>query len=466
MGHRLSRKVWLSWASVLITAVLTVVGLALRSSAAPAAPETVLYSFNYGDGATPQASLITDAVGNLYGTTVKGGADRGGTVFELIPNAAKTTWTETVLYSFCKPPHRCTDGTSPTGGLLMDGSGNLYGTTWGGGAYGGGTVFELIPDAAKTTWTETVLYNFCAQTDCVDGYSPSGGLIIDSSGNLYGTSMGGAYRSRAEAPGGGGAVFELTPPGPGQTEWIETVLYSFCAQSRCIDGATPEAGLIMDLAGDLYGTTVKGGARKHGGTVFELTPDAAKTTWTERVLYNFCPEGDCIGTNGAYPTASLIMDTAGNLYGTTSRGGANCVDVDGGCGTVFELIPNASKTKWKQTVLYSFCAHGLPDCSDGADPEAGLIMDGSGNLYGTTPVGGTARKPRGTVFELTQPTADQTEWTETVLYSFCAQPDCADGEYPVAGLIIDDHNLYGTTSAGGAYCQSQGGCGVVFGLKP
>jgi hypothetical protein len=239
-----------------------------------------------------------------------------------------------VLYSFCaQGGTACTDGQYPYAGLIGDTSGNLYSTTYAGGAYGGGTVFELTPPAkGKIAWTETVLYSFCAETNCTDGDTPLAGVIMDASGNLYSTTfLGGVH--------GGGTVFELTPPAKGETAWTETVLYSFCAQGAgyCTDGTELSAGLIMDRSGNLYGTTGGGGAYKYNGTVFELTPPAkGKIAWTETVLYSFCAQGGAACTDGAGPFAGLIMDWSGNLYGTTYEGGANC-QPNYGCGTVFEL---------------------------------------------------------------------------------------------------------------------------------
>ncbi len=270
----------------------------------------------------------------------------------------------------------------------MDAAGHLYGTTSAGGAQpnGRGTVFELTPNAAKTKWTETVLYSFCSITDCADGANPLAGVVIDASGHLYGTTLEGAN-------GGNGAVFELTP-NAAKTKWTETVLYSFCAQSRCTDGEGLYAGLTIDAAGSLYGTTHMGGAHNPpsgGGTVLAVTPNAAKTKWTGKVLYSFCALPDC--ADGSVPFAGLTID-AGNLYGTTSAGGPH------GGGTVFELTPNAAKTTWTETVLYSFCAQSESPhpCTDGAGSEAGLIMDAAGQLYGTTTAGGA--HGYGTVFEL------------------------------------------------------------------
>jgi uncharacterized repeat protein (TIGR03803 family) len=443
----------------LVVGALIAASLAPRSGAA-AYREEVLYRFcpqtGCTDGSDPQAGLIMDKAGNLYGTTnalISSFCSPGcGTVFELTPNAAKTKWTETVLYRFCLQAG-CTDGSAPVAGLIMDKAGNLYGTTSAGGDSSGcstgcGTVFELTPNAAKTKWTETVLYSFCPQAGCIDGAVPVASLIMDASGNLYGTTEAGGS---SPCPFGGcGTVFELTP---NAAKWAEKVLYNFCAQPGCADGSGPVAGLIMH-AGHLYGTTVEGGAncqtndRPGCGTVFELTHNTAKAKWTEAVLHSFCAQTDCI--DGAFPEAGLIMmDPSGKLYGTTEGG------------TVFALTPGPAKTAWTETVLYSFCAQTA--CADGSEPVAGLIMGTAGNLYGTTRQGGHTAGCCGTVFELT-PNAAKTKWTQKVLYDFGSQPD---GDGPVAGLIRDTAgNLYGTTVAGGAKCQLFSlGCGTVFELK-
>jgi uncharacterized repeat protein (TIGR03803 family) len=207
----------------------------------------------------------------------------------------------------------------------MDGAGNLYGTTVYGGAKDSGTVFELTPSG--TGWTEKVLYNFCAQSNCADGATPLAGLIMDGAGNLYGTTKGGGANSQSVA--GCGTVFELMP-NASKTAWTETVLYSFCSQSGCADGFGSDASLIMDRAGNLYGTSDFIGSSVYG-VVFELTP--AGTGWKETVLHSF-------GTaDGGGPVASLIMDGAGNLYGTTLYGGSSqspCSN-SGGCGVVFKV---------------------------------------------------------------------------------------------------------------------------------
>ncbi|MGH6848253.1 MAG: choice-of-anchor tandem repeat GloVer-containing protein [Methylocella sp.] len=462
MGIGRARRNWFL-ARIFVPGAGALIATALvPCSGAAAYQEKVLYSFCPGggtdctDGSFPVAGLIGDASGNLYGTTAAGGAQGDGTVFELTPNAAKTGWTNKVLYSFCALAS-CTDGEVPLAGLIMDAPGNLYGTTYEGGSGGdvessGGTVFELIPNAAKTAWAHKVLYSFCAKAGCTGGVNPNAGVIMDASGNLYGTTVFGAVGGS-----GGGTVFELTP-NAAKTAWTETVLHSFCSQANCADGANPEAGLIRNASGNLYGTTAVGGAFGDG-TVFELKPNAAKTEWTHKVLYSFCAQAGC--PDGEFPDAGLIGDASGNLYGTTFLGGA------AGAGTVFELTANKTLMAWTETVLYSFCA--LASCTDGSRPYAGLIRDASGNLYGTTLYGGITTSiftsGSGTVFELT-PNAAKTAWTETVLHSFCSPAGCADGANPEAGLIrVPSGNLYGTSVEGGISSSSiPAGAGVVFEL--
>src|SRR5271157_2809775 len=240
--------------------------------------------------------------------------------------------------------------------------------------------------------------------------------------------------------------------------YTEEVLYSFCSVAGCKDGYYPYAGLIQDTAGNLYGAADLGGGNDFGA-VFELMPPAQQGgTWTETVLYSFCPAGlPC--TDGSFPRGSLILDTAGNLYGTTYLGGANSAANNGtGGGTVFKLAPPAKEGgQWTHTVLYSFCS--ATKCTDGNEPVSGLVQDGSGNLYGTTPAGGANTAANGgagggTVFEV------DTAGQETVLYSFCSVggSSCTDGYDPNAGLLEIAGNFYGTTARGGA----NGNGGTVF----
>jgi uncharacterized repeat protein (TIGR03803 family) len=329
--------------------------------------EHVLHDFTGGkDGAAPYASPIFDAAGNLYGTTRYGGASGNGTVFELMPDS-NGQWTERVLHQFTGGK----DGGQPWSGLILDSSGNLYGTTSEGGnssdcAYSScGVVFELTP-SANGDWKEKVLHAFTGK----DGGSPLASLVFDGGDNLYGTTEWDSVYS-------GGTVFELAHDSNGG--WTEHVLHRF---SRGNDGGNPVAGLILNAAGHLYGTTEFGGhcGESSCGVVFELTR-TSNGRWTEHVLHNFTG-----GVDGSVPIAGVIFDPAGNLYGTASEGGVYRQ------GTVFELTAD-SDGKWTEHVLHQF----TPGKGAGA-PNAGLTFDSAGDLYGTTLVGGSYGK--GTVFEL------------------------------------------------------------------
>jgi len=395
------------------------------ASAGWAGTEKVLYSFAGGtDGINPFDGLVADKAGNLYGTTQSGGAIGLGTVFELSPSSGGS-WTEKILYSFCSQPPNCADGNGPTGGLIFDQSGNLYGTTGFGGNEacdgGCGTVFELSPNS-DGTWTETVLHSF----NGTDGYDPTNSLLIfDKAGNIYGTTqVGGAY--------GGGTVFKLNAGS-------ETVLYSFCSASNCSDGYGLEAGVIFDKSGNLYGETYGGGAYGDDGTVFKLSP-SSDGGWKETVLHSFR------GPDGSSPIGGLVFDKEGNLYGSTYSGGAN------NDGEVFKLA--RSKHGWKETVLHSFKGLGY----DGDYPYDALILDKSGNLFGTTSSGGDCTRC-GTVFEL-KPSQG---WKETVLYKFKGNGDASE---PFGSLLVGKSGrLYGTTYTGGTG-NCSGGCGTVFEVTP
>lgn len=400
--------------SKFVLALLTFAAIAVPGSAD--AKFHVLYTFcskaNCSDGSGPEAGLIADQAGNLYGTTVGGGANGFGTVFRLAPDG-----TETVLYSFAAGG----DGAYPHARLIMDGSGNFYGTTSGGGAggcggSGCGTVFKLAPDG-----TETVLYVFGGGSD---GGNPNA-VIMDKSGNLYGTTeLGGGTGCYGS---GCGTVFRLVPDG------TETVLYAFTGGT---DGGTPLAGLVMDDSGNLFGTTEYGGSEGivPAGTIFEVTPKGH-----EKVLWNFCSLSSC--DDGEFPAADLIRDKAGNLYGTAAWGGI--------IGTAFKLAPDGTFTK----------LHGFSDVPDGANPYAGLVMDKAGNLYGTTEAGGRTcgnyGSSCGVVFEIAP------DGTETVLHAFSRRH--GDGILPVAGLLEIGKHLYGTTPT--LQWRSNGG-GTVFEITP
>ncbi|MFZ0318377.1 MAG: choice-of-anchor tandem repeat GloVer-containing protein [Candidatus Sulfotelmatobacter sp.] len=269
----------------------------------------MLHSFGNGnDGSGPYASLIFDPSGNIYGTTVGGGAHAFGTVFELMPKS-EGGWTEKLLHSFNDTGR---DGCDPFASLVLDSAGNLYGTTEYCSPYGAGIVFELLPGTGEV-WVEKVIHTF-DYTDNYDGLYPDAGLVFDVAGNLYGTTVSGGYTD-------GGTVFELLPQANGL--WKKVQLRNFGSGKYA--GLGPRAGVIFDASGNLYGTTVEGGLYAEG-TVFELTP-AAGRNWTETILHDFGG-----GTDGAYLDGGLIFDPAGNLFGTTVVGGTF------GEGTVFEVV--------------------------------------------------------------------------------------------------------------------------------
>ena len=417
---------------VLKLAVLsTLLPLLLALPPAHAQPEIVLYNFcsqpNCVDGENPVSSLMPDGTGNFYGTTQLGGANMFGTVYELSPNGAGG-YNEAVLYSFCSLQN-CTDGSSPYSDVTFDGRGNLYGTAYYGGLFasgpysGYGVVFELSPEPrggcpggsnSGNGWCETVLYSFMSTPD---GAFPFSGLTWDMYGNLYGTTYGGGS--------GMGTVYELSPNGSGG--WYEQVIYDrggyagltidgsgnlygaddlgnghvfklssngsggwnaiiiHTFKSGQNDGSDPEGTPVLDGAGNVYGTTVSGGATKGLGTVWKLTPSPTGE-YTEEILSSF------IWKYGANPKAGVVLDSSGNIYSTTAFGVLKppnreyfpCYD---GCGSVFELAVSGSGYEW--TSLYTF------NLTDGANPTDTLILDG-GNLYGTTYGGGASRYCPGT----------------------------------------------------------------------
>jgi uncharacterized repeat protein (TIGR03803 family) len=398
---------------------ISTASLVMTGVRAGAQTETVLYNFNSSSesGVTPIAGLTFDAAGNLYGTTSQGGAYGGGTVLELIPKAGGG-WTKKNLHNFGVNRG---DGNDPYAGLIFDAVGNIYGTTHGGGVSTLGTVFELSPSAGGG-WIEKILYNFKNQGN---GGSDAA-LTLDAAGNLYGTELqGGAY--------GFGMVFELSPTSSGR--WTESALHQFAT-----DAHYPIAGVIFDGAGNLYGATSQGGDYDQG-TVFELLPKAGGG-WTEKILHHFNPND---GTDGGVPYSTLVFDTAGNLYGTSSVGGAF------GAGTVFELTPGPNGS-WTETILHDFSGPPL----DGTLPYARLTLDRAGNLYGTTINGGTSNSC-GIVFELSPASG---LWTEKILHNF--DDYTKDGCGSMGDVVFDaSGNLYGTTLVGGVYGQ-----GTVFEIKP
>lgn len=351
------------------------------------------------------------------------------------------------------------------GNLTVDSSGNLYGTTSYGGdqacndgfLHGCGVVFELIQQEGGH-WAEKELHYFGPHDP--GGYHPNGGLVLDAAGNLYGTTESGGGGTCGQGGWWCGAIFQLIPQPDGT--WKEVVVHSFSYHNN--DGIFPRAGLVFDASGNLYGTTRSGGGGPCSdgnlggcGTVFELTP--TESGWTEQVLYSFMGQG----FDGTYPSASLTLDASGNLYGTTTQGGAGGID---GGGTVFELTPIAGGG-WTENILHTF--DGSWGSKDGNDPTAGLTFDSAGNLFGTTaggppqgygpPCDDGTDLGCGTVFELI-PNQDGT-WAEKILHYF-STIKLGDGDGPDANVIFDaSGNVYSTTWDGGNF-----GWGTIFQLMP
>jgi hypothetical protein len=467
------------------------VTLMLAASALAQYSETVLHTFTGGkDGAIGGLNLVADSSGNLYSTTSDGGnksASCGvntgvpgcGVVFKLSRDG-DGAWKERVLYTFTGGK----DGGVPFGGVILDSAGNLYGATYAGGDTtshncvgnsglppGCGVVFKLTRDG-NGVWEETVLYTFTGDRD---GARPNIRLILDSSGNVYGTTtLGGGTYCFGQL--GCGVVFKLKSAA--KAPWKESVLYAFKGTS---DGLLPLAGLTLDSRGNLYGDTYYGGDQSvtcQGtvgcGVVFKLTP-TRKGQWTQTVLYAFTG-----GADGATPLFYVTLDSRGNVYGSTIYGGdttsSNCLGGYGyeappGCGVVFKLTPRAHGP-WNETVLYAFTGG-----SDGAFADTSVFFHSSGHLYGMTLGGGNTAPCAlgsknnagcGVVFKLT-PTS-KPPWTETVLYAFTGG---TDGGTPQSNVLFDSAgNIFGVSETGGNTSECKGnledeaGCGVVFELSP
>jgi uncharacterized repeat protein (TIGR03803 family) len=399
-------RTWIFGISRRAATAALAIALALTVVAAPAAHAqtfTVLHSFTNGqDGAHPEAGLTMDKAGNLYGTAFYGGLGQGA-VFKLTHK--RSGWTFNPFYSF---PANESDGANPQARVIVGPNGTLYGTA-GGGNPGYGVVFNLIP----RTRTETVLHNFTRNP--VDGTDPGSGDLVFYQGNLYGTTITGGSA-------GLGAVYELTPSG------TESVLWSFTGGQ---DGSYPWSGVIFDGSGNLYGTTTEGGEGTcvgGCGTVYKMTPSGSG--WTEKPIYKFTG-----GTDGSLPYGGLIFDQKGNLYGAT-------VGYFSGGGTVFELRPNPDGS-WKFKLLYSFTGNGGPNGS--------LTMDAAGNLYGTTEENDCPGcSTYGDVFELTPPPPSGHHWTYHNLHAFLGGDN--DGVQPYGSVVLDaSGNLYGTAYGWGQY---------------
>ena len=431
---------WTAVSKVLAVMTVTlIVALTLAPGASAAVTYKVLHQFNGTDGAYPHdfSGLIFDASGNLYGTTTTGGAYGYGTVFQLRPNT-DGSWTESVLYSFSGG----SDGANPDIGVIFDASGNLYGATLGGGDHGSGTVFKLTPNL-DGSWTESVLYSF---TGGADGLMP-GIWIVDATGAIYGTSIGGKYR--CGNPLGCGVVFKLTPNSDGT--WTESVLHSF----RISSNDNTVGGLIFDKAGNLYGATNGEAYSQCCGVVYELIPQQ-NGTWQYKILHQFTWSDHAGFSPGS---SQLVFDQAGSLYSATAWGGGG----DGckyglGCGTVLKLTPG-SDGKWREHVLYRFKGG-----TDAEEPTAGVVFDAAGNLWGTTLGGGGGSCSEvwgnsgcGTVYKLTPNSTGG--WTEHVVHRFRGFA----GGNPFGGLVVDGNgDIYGAASGEG----TSGSSGSVFEITP
>lgn len=385
-------------------------GMWLAAGAA-SAEEFSPFAFGPWAGEGPKSGVIVDPAGNLYGTTSAGGEHGQGAVFQLIPPSPdEAAWTQKVLQEFDGA-----NGANPMAALARDSAGNLYGTAAAGGVHQKGTVFQLTPPVdGVSAWTLKTLVAF----DGANGAAPYGAVTLDADGNLYGTTRAGGRADK-------GTVFQIMPPLPGKTAWRRKTLVTFYGPN----GAAPMAGVTPDTAGNLYGTTSEGGSNDTG-TVFQLSPPLpGKTVWRRKTLMTF---SGFPSRNGAHPKAAVTLDSAGNIYGTTYKGGRKSVHG----GTVYQLtppIPPAST--WKRRILYSF--DGQPNV------VAGVTLDAAGNLYGTTERVGLA--DHGSLYQLVAPAPGKTFWKFINRVDFLG----SNGDSPTASLLLGpDGSFYGTTPHG------------------
>jgi uncharacterized repeat protein (TIGR03803 family) len=417
------------------------VALAASASVQASTLET-LYKFckaQCTDGSGPVANLLSDGNGTYYGVTRNGGED-SGTVYSLSPGK-NGNFKQSVLYNFCTN-QGCYAGYSPASSLIMDTAGNIYGTTYF-GDNSHGAAFELVRGKHKNKWKMQVLYIFCSGVPehCPDGGGPASNLTYagamagqpyDGTSPLYGTTNTGGDSDK-------GTLFELTP---GKGSWTHTILYSFCAQANCADGAAPSGTLTADAASNIYGTTQQSDA---GGVVFEFSGARHhRRAVTETVLHDFCQNG-CLDGQGP---ASLIFDPQGNMFGVTTNEGPS------GGGTVFKLVPNGTNSTL--ATLYAFCSLDL--CEDGSSPSS-VTIDQSGNLFGGTLSGGITSG--GTLFEL-QPSQGG-GYNFAQIYNFCKKRKCPAGAEPSVSLFLEPSgSLIGTTYGGGYTTDG----GTVFEFTP
>jgi uncharacterized repeat protein (TIGR03803 family) len=438
--------------------ICIVLALAMGTLAASASPgaaytESTLHTYCVGggtctDGISPQSPLLKSG-NKLYGVA-GGGANNGGVVFQYNLNNGNYK----VLYNFCSTISGsvCTDGSTPRGRLVIDTSGNLYGTTeLGGSSNNAGTAWELVKPTSGGVWTLQTLVAFCQfGAGCADGSEPisglfyagqAGGTAYDGTSTLYGTT---AFGGGSTAPGGG-TVFGLHLSGG---TWTRGTIHAFCPSCttcvNCPDGIFPSGQVVMDASDNIWGTTIVGGSNS-SGVAWELSPTGTGS-FTETIVYNFCWNGAAKCLDGKAPTG-VLLDSSGNIYGTTSSGGSGQGST--GDGIVFELTAGSSctegftQTYLCETVLRNFCPSS--GCANGQTPNGDLIFDSSGNIYGTTELGGSSANVSGgggTVWKLAGTTL-------TTIYSFCGTgftSTCSDGVYPAYGVTMDSSGtLYGET---------------------
>jgi uncharacterized repeat protein (TIGR03803 family) len=453
----------LSWA-LRGTVVAVAVTLILMPNSWAASSERVLHTFDIATAGFPVSGLAMDANGNLFGTTLRGGrgtcGEGCGVVFKLTKNS-KGGATYRVIHSFVGA---FSDGGNPFGAPIVDSAGNVYGTTTIGGKGDCGIVYRLSPTAGGE-YKETILHSFNKfNKRNEDGCNPESYLVSDAAGNLYGTTNtgGGGGVNGTFCDNGCGSVFKLAPNGDGT--YTETVIHSFPGTKGNTDGRNPVGGMVFDSAGNLWGSTQAGG--NGNGTVFELTPNS-DGTYTESTLFRFTGV-----STGFDPNTDLVIDKAGNLYGTATNGGLN-----NGNGVVFKVTPQPGGGV-KESIIHTFPRCNATVCPDGVSPFNGLTIDANGTLYGTVDLGGGASDQCGAppafgcgiVYKLT-PNA-QGKFTETILYRF---QGFADGAKPEDDRLVIDAsgNIFGTATEGGntTACHSNGefdpgGCGVVFEVTP
>jgi uncharacterized repeat protein (TIGR03803 family) len=415
------------------------VSLSALVSIASAQSETVIHSFQSSsgaDGSNPFGGVVADGTGALYGTAQSGGKYRQGVVYKLSPPTTQGgVWKQNILYSFQGVEYE--DGSYPMGNIVLMKSGKIYGTTYSGGQYGDGAVYELSPPTQSgKPWTEKIIYSFYSSDDLELYY----GLTAGAGGRLYGTTSGGGRYDE-------GFVFALSPPKQLGNPWTEAVLYNFSNSNGFNGGGA--TGVILDASGNIYGTTF------YGGVVYQLVPPSGgKGAWAENILYSFTGgPGD-----GLSPTG-LVFGSAGTLYGATLEGGQF------GAGTVYQLSPPTTQGgAWTEQVLYSFGSV----TGDSLNPITSLMFDSAGALYGASENGPDSCGDGlyyycGTVFKVSPPSTQGGSWTEQVLHSFTGG---TDGAYIQTPVLVLGTTVYGTTLEGGTgFCENENGpagCGTVF----